>query len=565
MRQIRSHLSPRSPSSHWAVLIAYLSFSVLLASCGGDGSAAPSPPRLLSITITPSNPIIAKGLTQQLKATGTFSNGSTTDLTSSASWASGTPATATVNATSGLATSAAVGSTVISATSGSVSGNTTLTITPATLESISIAPPPPYAGIGISQQLTATGTYSDASTANITNTATWMSGTPSVATVVSATGLATGVSLGVTTISAAVGSVSATASLTVVADVWTSTDSLATARYGHTATLLPNGKVLVAGGVIVNAPLYAMSAELYDPVTGTWSATGTLATARAYHTATLLQSGKVLVTGGLNNGSSIASAELYDPVTGTWSPTASLSTALSGHTATILTNGAVLVAGGNGAAGGLVGAELYDPVAGTWSTTGNLSTGRYDHTATLLPNGTVLAAGGYSNGVGAIASAELYDPVAGTWSATGSLSVARSGHTATLLNNGVVLVAAGSANVSDNGPNASAELYDPAVGAWSTTGSLSTARSDHTATLLPNGMVLVAGGIGTSVAGGNVGSSLSSAELYDPLAAAWFTTGDLSTARTNHTATLLQNGVVLVTGGSNNTTLEPLASSELYW
>jgi hypothetical protein len=166
--------------------------------------------------------------------------------------------------------------------------------------------------------------------------------------------------------------------------------SLSTARYGHTSTLLSNGKVLVAGG---SNGSYLASAELYDPTSGTWAATGSLNTARQMHTATLLSNGKVLVAGGFNGGT-LASAELYDPASGTWAATGSLNTARWIHTATLLSNGKVLVAGGIDNVGNpFASAELYDPASGTWTATGSLNTGRYDHTATLLPNGKVLVAG----------------------------------------------------------------------------------------------------------------------------------------------------------------------------
>jgi hypothetical protein len=235
---------------------------------------------------------------------------------------------------------------------------------------------------------------------------------------------------------------------------WTATGSLGTARYLHTATLLPNGKVLVAAGVDVNFNVSA-SAELYDPATGTWTVTGSLATARVDHTATLLPNGKVLVAGGTNINSNLASAELYDPASGTWTATGSLGTGRQSHTATLLPNGNVLVAGGFGGfpATQLASAELYDPASGTWTATGSLGTAREFHTATLLPNGKVLVAGGFNGSL--LASAELYNPASGTWSATGSLGTARFAHTATLLPNGNVLVAGGD-NIS--GGLASAEL-----------------------------------------------------------------------------------------------------------
>ena len=170
--------------------------------------------------------------------------------------------------------------------------------------------------------------------------------------------------------------------------------------------MLPNGKVLVAGGVNFNNPL--ASAELYDPASGTWAATGSLATARAAHTATLLPNGKVLVAGGANNTSTLASAELYDPTSGTWSATGSLATAPANTTATLLPNGKVLVAGGEDSGlHALASAELYDPASGTWTATGSLATARFLPTATSLPNGQVLVAGG-NDGSNALASAELY-------------------------------------------------------------------------------------------------------------------------------------------------------------
>ncbi len=330
------------------------------------------------------------------------------------------------------------------------------------------------------------------------------------------------------------------------------TGSLDTARGFHTATLLPNGMVLVAGGSDGSGAVSA-SAELYDPALGTWTATGSLNTARYLHTATLLPNGMVLVAGGFASGS-IISAELYDPALGTWSATGSLNTARYSHTATLLPNGMVLVAGGiDSISGNSASAELYDPALGTWTATGSLDTGRDAHTATLLPNGMVLVAGGFASG--SIISAELYDPALGTWTATGSLNTARYSHTATLLPNGMVLVAGGpdgSGTVS-----ASAELYDPALGTWTATGSLNTARFVHTATLLPNGMVLVAGGF----LSGAVASA--SAELYDPALGSWSATGGLNTARYRHTATLLPNGMVLVAGGIESGGVVS-ASAELY-
>jgi len=339
--------------------------------------------------------------------------------------------------------------------------------------------------------------------------------------------------------------------------VFENTGRLATQRYGHTATLLPNGKVLIAGGFnndIHNNPFGCLSsAELYDPASGTWSTTGSLNTAREGHTAALLPNGMVLVAGGYgcNAPNTLASAEIYDPATGIWSTTGSLATGRIGHTATLLPNGKVLVAGGASDSDGvnvLSGAELYDSVSGTWTATGSLLTGRAHHTATSLLSGKVLVAGGYHDYRVALASAELYDPASGTWSTTGSLNTARLGNTMTLLSNGQVLVACG--GYPDT---ASAELYDPAGGIWSTTGSLNTGRLSPTATLTADGKVLVAGGY-------NYGT-LATAELFDLASGTWSFIGHLVKGRYDHTTTLLTNGEVLVAAGLSNFSI--LASAEL--
>jgi len=330
--------------------------------------------------------------------------------------------------------------------------------------------------------------------------------------------------------------------------------SMSSARYYHTVTLLPNGKVLVSGGH--TGPAGATNtAELYDPASGTFSATGSMSSARYGHTATLLPNGKVLVSGGDTGAAVTNTGELYDPASGAFAATGSMTSARQYHTATLLPDGKVLVAGGVNAAFTAVNtADLYDPASGTFSPAGSMSSARFYHTVTLLPNGKVLVTGGVNAAVTAVNTAELYDPASGTFSPTGSMSSARNGHTATLLPNGKVLVSGGQ---SANGVIINmAELYDPASGTFSAAGSMSSVRYFHTATLLPNGKVLVSGGRITESAVTNT------AELYDPASRTFSATGSMSSARWVHTATLLPNGKVLVSGGYSGAAF--LNTAELY-
>ncbi len=343
---------------------------------------------------------------------------------------------------------------------------------------------------------------------------------------------------------------------------WSATGTMTEARTWHSATLLPDGTVLVAGGGETDP---STSAELYDPRTGSWTATGSMGLARTDHTATLLPDGMVLVAGGgdgTGQGGTRASAELYDPSTGSWTATGSMGEARGNHTATLLSDGRVLVVGGFA----LASAELYDPRARTWAQTGAMHQDRGYHTATLLPDGKVLVVGGFSgvDNPQATASAELFDPDTGIWTSTADMGLARAGHTATLLPDGRVLVVGGSSGGGSFQQTASAELYDPRTASWVATGSMSVIRVYAAATLLPDGMVLVAGGYSRTDGRAPV-SPVLPAELYDPSSGSWRATQRMTEARTFPTATLLETGSVLVAGGRTKPLIgSALASSELY-
>ncbi|MGH9937024.1 MAG: Kelch repeat-containing protein, partial [Blastocatellia bacterium] len=338
---------------------------------------------------------------------------------------------------------------------------------------------------------------------------------------------------------------------------WSVEKPLSRARVDHTATLLPNGKVLVAGGIDKNGSM--KSAELYTSDlsnnVGTWSPTADMNVARQEHRATLLANGKVLVTGGVSGGAILDSAEIYDPITGAWTLIDPMPGARVTHTATLLANGKVLITGGRNGFGVIRSCAIYDPATNSWGGAGSLNQPRANHTATLLYDGRVLAAGG--SPTTSLATSELYDVAANRWANVASqmLPAGHRNHTATLLPNGKVLLVAGlrgSGNeITDF--NGSAHLFDTARLRWDSV-TAPTGRLGHTATLLPNGKALIVGGFTIQSAGGGglttvIGNSV---QFYDPArgVSVPYTTGpSMSAPRDGHTATLLANGKVLVTGG----------------
>ncbi len=303
----------------------------------------------------------------------------------------------------------------------------------------------------------------------------------------------------------------------------------------------------------------------------TFSPTGNMNIARQSHQATSLPNGDVLVTGG--QGSSliaIAQAEVFHPASGTWSITGSNIVARMEHTATLLQDGRVLVVGGaagNAFCSSSASAETYDPVLGTWSMTGSLpETVGSGPTAVRLLDGRVLVSGG-GNRCGAVFNqAALFDPLTSTWTATGSLTIPREFHSALLLSDGRVLVAGGVTSSPFNAV-ANAEIFDPLTGTWTPVGSMGTARgvscNGYVLTYLaplPAGMILAAGAFTGSCSSGVFPNA--SAEIFSPGTASWSSAGAMTAARALTTLTTLPAGTVLVAGGGGSGPV--LSSAELF-
>lgn len=361
------------------------------------------------------------------------------------------------------------------------------------------------------------------------------------------------------------------ASLATAGGSFVATGDMAAPRAIHGAALTGAGTVLVVGG-IEDFGVFSTTAELYDPASGTFSLTGEPVEARFGPSVVALADGRVLVLGGRNltDGSDLASAEIFDPATGTFAATGDMTTGRYVPSVVLLEDGRVLVANGfSFASGPLSSAEIYDPATGTFELTGSSSVVRTAPKGAIrLADGRVLIAGG-TNEDGLLSIAEIYDPESGEFSTTGDLPEPREGHSMALLEDGRVLVVGGSdAGLGGGFPNyyAHAVLFDPATGTFTPTGELAFPRDNTTATVLQDGRVLVAGG---SAVVGNPGSTtIATAEVYDPATGEFSPMGDMVVPRFETQAVTLPDHRVLFAGGwafgGDSLGDIPTASAELF-
>jgi Galactose oxidase, central domain len=558
----------------WTGFALVVVAAVTTGGCGG-GSAAPASPaspaaptsQVISVTVTPNTATLLRGTTQSFTATvtGTTNTAVTWSVQENLGTINSTGVYTAPQNTSGIIHVVAT-----SQTNSLVQGIATVTVQQSQL----IVYP-----IGVTLAPGGTQTFT-ASVAGLANTGVAWTVLETGGGVINAAGLYTAPSaegfyhvIGTSVQDTAV-SASAIVSVTTASVSFFPTGSLQHARGFHTATLLNNGTILVAGGANPATDPQCIggivSAELYDAYATGTTPTGALNAPRYSHTATLLPNGNVLVVGGFGDTSDCQgvgaqaqnTAELYNSDQGSFSMTGNMSFPRGGHTATLLVNGKVLFTGGadQGVGGtGSASAELYDPNTGAFTQTGRMAVARFRHTATLLQDGTVLIVGGVpADSAIPTSTAELYDPATGSFTATGAMTTAREEHTATLLGDGTVLITGGQVPVSGSSNlqlTATAEVYNPSTGSFAPTGSMTEARDLHTATLLMDGTVLIAGG----------GNNSPTAEIYTPLPGSFAKTGSMEFGRAGHTATAQSQPsgvyVVLVVGGGS---FNPIATAELY-
>jgi N-acetylneuraminic acid mutarotase len=329
-----------------------------------------------------------------------------------------------------------------------------------------------------------------------------------------------------------------------LANSWSPAGGTTITRSQGTATLLRDGRVLVAGGIDGTTGRSVPTAELYDPATNAWALAASMAGRRYSHTATLLPDGRVLIVGGTRSAVDLDSTEIYDPSSNRWSPSPSLSAPRSDHGATLLRDGRVLIAGGDGGGQTLTTADFFDPTVNRWSSTSPMTTGRHSLALIPLNDGRVMAVAGLPGpGPQPGEAAEIFDPIRETWSAAGSSTqpLLTYGEASVLLKDGRVFVSGGPSQTYMGDALSTGYVFDPRSDRWGTTNPMAQGRVSHSASLLPDGRVLVAGGRDAQTNG----KGLNTTEIFDANAKLSPTPGTMlaatPVANAPGTATLLQS------------------------
>ena len=319
--------------------------------------------------------------------------------------------------------------------------------------------------------------------------------------------------------------------------------TMAERRAAHTATRLADGRVLLAGGFQDKAggEVAFDHAEIFDPTSNTFAAIARLTEPRNGHTATLLPSGLVLLAGGWGLRERLDSCDVFDPQSGQFTSARRMAQPRAGHTATLLKNGAVLIAGGKSARNQLVvAAEMYGTVTGQFEIGPKLNEGRENHTATLLLDGRVLVVGGGDGQGRVLASAEMFDPNTNQFTPAGNMRVPRYKHAAAWLPDGSVLIVGGSDGRDWQGQYDTAEIFDGATETFKPAATLLSKRFK-----LADAMVTLADG-NVLVGGGNA-----VLEKFDTTRKVFVRAGDLGEGYFYATLTRLNDGRVLIAGGYN--------------
>ncbi|MCA9504087.1 MAG: Ig-like domain-containing protein [Myxococcales bacterium] len=580
----------------------YLAVLMLFVGACLEGGADDDGATLASIAVEPASPSVAIGLPQQFTAMGTYSDGSTQDLTASVVWTSSDEQHATI-AGGGMASTVAQGAATISASQEGVTGTTDLTVGPPVVVSVAVTPETATIPVGATQQLTATAIYSDGSTQDVTTPALWSTRSIEleIGNTLSTKGLATAllqgtagatalydgirsniavltltapalasitisptdpiVALAATPAFTATGTYSngATVDLTD-AVVWTSTDT-GVATIGNA-----QGSYGVADPVAVGSTTIGVEYEGAEWQTTSLSVDVHVWTATAPAPFDVFdplpvgqdENGRVLVMSTFDH----AESAFYDPSTGQWSAIATPPLGFLESVALApLADHEVLVAGGyffsfDEETQELIeetfaSASIFDMNAGTWLPTTSLNAPRRSAEALTLSDGRVLVFGGMDGSFNALRDGELYDPATGTWTVVDETSIDLSAgeHAVAALADGRLFITRG----------AITEIFDPATGIWTVVSNPGTPRENATATPLEDGRVLLTGGTPLPF-----GAALSSAEIYDPAADEWAATGNMRVSEWNHAATRLSDGRVLVSGGLSGFFGTANAHSEIF-